>query len=97
MWRLDALQLPSSTPLHSQGCQGQLVWRSGREDVPAHMAPPVFCVSNQASTWHPQPTPHTAINWVTGTMMVYPNEFAYPLLPNFGLALPPVGMLKVKV
>jgi hypothetical protein len=30
-------------------------------------------------------------------MLVYPNEFAYPLLPNFGLSPPPVGMLKVKV
>jgi Ca2+-dependent lipid-binding protein len=39
----------------------------------------------------------TAIKVVAGRMLVYPNEFAYPLLPNFGLSPPPVGMLKVKV
>ena len=30
-------------------------------------------------------------------MLVYPNEFALPLMPNFGLPPPPTGMLHVKV
>lgn len=39
----------------------------------------------------------TAINIVAGKMLVYPNEFALPLMPNFGLPPPPKGMLNVKV
>ncbi|KAL4424265.1 hypothetical protein ABPG75_001566 [Micractinium tetrahymenae] len=39
----------------------------------------------------------TAIKVVAGQMLVYPNEFALPLMPNFGLPPPPQGMLNVKV
>ena len=38
-----------------------------------------------------------AIKVVAGQMLVYPNEYALPLMPNFGLPPPPVGMLHVKV
>lgn len=30
-------------------------------------------------------------------MLVYPNEFTLPLMPNFGLPPPPQGMLHIKV
>lgn len=38
-----------------------------------------------------------AIKVVAGQMLVYPNEYALPLMPNFGLPPPPKGMLNVKV
>ncbi|KAI7835754.1 hypothetical protein COHA_010332, partial [Chlorella ohadii] len=38
-----------------------------------------------------------AISIVAGKMLVYPNEFTLPLLPNFGLPPPPQGMLHIKV
>jgi hypothetical protein len=41
--------------------------------------------------------PPAAIKVVAGKLLVYPNEFAYPLMPNFGLPPPPSGMLHVKV
>ena len=41
--------------------------------------------------------PHAAIAIVAGKMLVYPNEFSLPLMPNFGLPPPPQGMLHVKV
>lgn len=34
---------------------------------------------------------------IAGKMLVYPNEFSLPLMPNFGLPPPPMGMLHVKV
>ncbi|KAL4442698.1 hypothetical protein ABPG77_006692 [Micractinium sp. CCAP 211/92] len=39
----------------------------------------------------------TAIKVVAGQMLVFPNEYALPLMPNFGLPPPPIGMLNVKV
>ena len=38
-----------------------------------------------------------AIKIVAGKLLVYPNEFTLPLMPNFGLPPTPVGMLHVKV
>lgn len=38
-----------------------------------------------------------AISIVAGKMLVYPNEFMLPLMPNFGLPPPPQGMLHIKV
>ena len=34
---------------------------------------------------------------IAGKMVVYPNEFALPLMPNFGLPPPPLGMVHIKV
>ncbi|PSC73977.1 synaptotagmin-2-like isoform X1 [Micractinium conductrix] len=39
----------------------------------------------------------SAISIIAGKMLVYPNEFSLPLMPNFGLPPPPMGMLHVKV
>lgn len=39
----------------------------------------------------------SAISIVAGKMLVYPNEFTLPLMPNFGLPPPPQGMLHIKV
>lgn len=38
-----------------------------------------------------------AIKIITGRMLVYPNEFSVPLMPNYGLPPPILGLLKVKV
>jgi Ca2+-dependent lipid-binding protein len=43
------------------------------------------------------PHPAAAISIVAGKMLVYPNEFMLPLMPNFGLPPPPQGMLHIKV
>ncbi len=34
---------------------------------------------------------------VVGKMLIYPNEMAVPLMPNFGAPPSPLGMLRVKV
>ena len=39
----------------------------------------------------------TAIKVIAGNMLVYPNEFMYPLMEGFGRPPPPQGMLKVCV
>ncbi|GAB4813356.1 hypothetical protein N2152v2_000402 [Parachlorella kessleri] len=38
-----------------------------------------------------------AIKMVVSKMLVYPNELAVPVMPNFGAPPPPLGMLHVKV
>lgn len=38
-----------------------------------------------------------AVKIIMGKMLVYPNEFTVPLMENFGLPPPPLGMLKVRV
>lgn len=66
------------------------------------------CKFTAPSSLHTSPSPPTlfdfhpllppaAIKVVAGKLLVYPNEFAYPLMPNFGLPPPPSGMLHVKV
>jgi len=36
-------------------------------------------------------------NLVVGKMLVYPNEMSFPVLPNYGLPKPPVGICRVAV
>jgi len=38
-----------------------------------------------------------ALHLVAGKMIVYPNEFSVPLMPNYGLPDPPKGILRVNV
>jgi len=38
-----------------------------------------------------------AVKIIMGKMLVYPNEFTVPLMENFGLPPPPLGMLKVRI
>lgn len=38
-----------------------------------------------------------ALHVAAGRMLVYPNAFELPLMPNFGLPPPPLGMLHVRV
>lgn len=39
----------------------------------------------------------TAIKLVAGKMLVFPNEFAVPIMPGYGMPPPPQGMLRVRV
>ena len=43
------------------------------------------------------PPPFIAVQMVVSKMLVYPNELAVPVMPNFGAPPPPLGMLHVKV
>ncbi len=38
-----------------------------------------------------------SVQMVVSKMLVYPNELAVPVMPNFGAPPPPLGMLHVKV
>lgn len=38
-----------------------------------------------------------ALHLVAGKMIVYPNDFSVPLMPNYGLPDPPKGILRIKV